>query len=98
MIEKIKIPEDEVLNIERLNFEYMTLKDNVCFLIDSHRNDVSFLESEIFKEYFKKEVEVFKKYELSKKELEKKYILSKYDQQVTWSLDFSTDTLTLVID
>ena len=42
---KIALPEEVVILLERLHYEYNTITDNIAFLIEQYKNDESFLDS-----------------------------------------------------
>lgn len=91
-----EIPEDVVNTIEKANYEYETLKDNVAFLLDQHQNDPDFLASDIFNRYQNAEVTAKMQYERLKKEFEKKFVPKEFSgHQISWSLEYNTKVLTI---
>lgn len=86
-----------ILEMERLNFENMRITDNICYLLDTRRNDKALFDSDVFKEYEERQYLARAEYEIRKAELEKKTVPS-YLGTVHWNLNYYTREFTITLD
>lgn len=86
-----------ILEMERLNFEYVRIMDNICYLLDTRRNASSLFSSAIFKEYEERQYLIKAEYEIRKAELEKK-TLPVYLANVNWNLNYQTREFIITFD
>ena len=91
----IKIDENFVTLLERAHYEYFTMKDNVTFLIEQHKDDATFIDSPLFEKYHDREIAKKLEYETLKHELTEKYVPEeiKATNQYSWNMDFENKQL-----
>lgn len=91
----INIDENFATMLEKAHYEYNTMKDNVSFLIEQHKDDASFIDSPLFEKYHDKEISKKIEYETLKDELTKRYIPDdiKATNQYSWQMDFENRQL-----
>ena len=94
----VEIPENFSTLLEKLHYEYFTMKDNVTFLIDQHKNDIEFIDSPLFEKYHDREIAKKIEYENIKQELENKYIPKDLeDKKYSWKMDFQNKQLIIEV-
>lgn len=94
----VEIPEKFSVLLEKLHYEYYTMKDNVALLIDQHKDDPTFLDSPLFEKYHDKEIAKKLEYETMKEELTKKYIPEDLvNTQYSWQMDFVNKQLVIEV-
>lgn len=94
----VEIPENFSILLEKLHYEYFTIKDNVTFLIDQHKNDSEFIDSPLFEKYHDREIAKKIEYENMKQELENKYIPKDLEgKQYSWRMDFQNKQLIIEV-
>ena len=86
---QIELNPDVVTYIERLFYEYETLKDNVSYMVQHFKFDKAFLESDLFRKYQQNEMNAKMNYERGMQEVYEKYLPEKYKcHRINWSVDF----------
>lgn len=86
---QIELNPDVVTYIERLFYEYETLKDNVSYMVQHFKFDKAFLESDLFRKYQQNEMNAKMNYERGMQEVYEKYLPEKYKRhRINWSVDF----------
>lgn len=94
----IDIPENFAIMLEKLHYEYFTMKDNVAFLIDQNKEDSSFVDSPLFEKYHDREIAKKLEYESMKQELVDKYIPEDIkSKQYSWQMDFVNKQLVIEV-
>ena len=95
----INIDEQFAVMLEKAHYEYNTIRDNVAFLIEQHKDDASFIDSPLFEKYHDREIAKKIEYEALKDELVKKYIPDDIiaTNQYSWSMDFENKQLTVEV-
>lgn len=94
----INLDSDAVSFIERLNYEYETLKDNVSYMINHFRTDSSFLQSSLFREYQKAEIKAKINFERGMQEIYEKYIPEKFrEHKMGWNVDFRKKQINIIL-
>lgn len=93
----IDIDNEFALMLEKAHYEYFTMKDNVSFLIEQHKDDASFIDSPMFEKYHDKEIAKKIEYENLKDELTKRYVPEdiKAANNYSWQMDFENKQLVL---
>ena len=97
----IVVDQELVDYIERLDFEYLSLKDIIVTYLDLHKTDTddSAINNAVFTSYQNKYNKAKVEYELAKKQLTDQYIPScLYDHKYSWSLDYSSNVLTITVE
>lgn len=91
----INLPQEFSILLERTHYEYFTMRENVTFLIEQHKDDVDFFESALFQKYQDKQVAKKMEYEILKNEVSNKYLPEEYrgKSQYSWRVDFENHTL-----
>lgn len=91
---KKKVDEKLVSYLERLSYEYEMCKDNVLYLINSHKDDAQFLDSDVFKYYEEKQLASKYAFENGKREFAKKVIPEELEgHKINWEIDFASHIL-----
>ena len=91
---KIALPEEVVILLERLHYEYNTITDNIAFLIEQYKNDESFLDSPLFNKYQDRQVAKRIEYETAKQEMQDTYVPEEIRNGIfSWAVDFPRKTL-----
>lgn len=86
---QIDLNPDVITYIERLYYEYETLKDNVSYMVQHFNLDKNFLESDLYRKYQQNEINAKMNYERGMQEVYEKYIPEKYkSHRINWSVDF----------
>lgn len=86
---QIDLNPDVITYIERLYYEYETLKDNVSYMVQHFNSDKKFLESDLYRKYQQNEINAKMNYERGMQEVYEKYIPEKYkSHRINWSVDF----------
>lgn len=94
----IDIPENFSTMLEKLHYEFYTMKDNVTFLIEQNKDDPSFINSPLFESYHDKEIAKKLEYETMKQKLIDTYIPEDIKaKQHTWNMDFTNKQLTVEV-
>lgn len=95
---EINLDSNVVTFIERLNYEYETLKDNVAYMINHFSSDDNFLQSNIFKKYQQDEIKAKINFERGMQEIYEKYIPDKYkEHRMGWNVDFRRKQLNITL-
>ena len=81
--------------LERTHFEYFTMKENVIFLIEQHKDDADFFDTALFQKYHDKQVAKKLEYETIKQEMINTYIPEdlRKDPKMKWTVDFENKLL-----
>lgn len=99
MVKLIELPEDVCTNLQKLHYECETLKDNIGFLITKNRNDVSFIESPLFKELLSRQIKKTIEYENAKDDMTQKFIpAGLVETESTWEVDFNKSILIVTVE
>lgn len=86
---QIELNPDVVTYIERLFYEYETLKDNVSYMVQHFKFAKAFFESDLFRKYQQNEMNAKMNYERGMQEVYEKYLPEKYKRhRINWSVDF----------
>ncbi len=94
----VNLDSDVVTFIERLNYEYETLKDNVSYMINHFSSDANFMKSNLFIEYQNMEVKAKTNFERGMQEIYEKYIPNKYkEHKMGWNIDFRRRRLNITL-
>ena len=94
----INVPENFATLLEKLHYEYYTMKDNVTFLIEQHKDDASFIDSPLFEKYHDREIAKKVEYENMKHELTEKFIPEEIkSRQYSWQMDFENKQLVIEV-
>lgn len=92
---EIRINKNDLTAIERLAFEYETLKDTVAYIITNSESD-SVLDTKMFKRYQTAEITARMAFERGKKEIEAKYVPAELiSAGCRWSLEYKTGVITV---
>ena len=91
MQDKIKVSEEIRVKVQRANIEMEGKRGVLAFMITSGTS----LEDENYKKYEESYLESFKKFEQEKQEVEKNIVKVKYPNAIKWSLDYTTDEITV---
>lgn len=98
---EINVTQEMVNYLQRLNFEVQTREEIITKLIEMHKDDTddSLFVSKPFLKYSEELSRVKAEYEMAKLEVEKLYIPKElYGQhQYNWSVDFSTNVMTIEV-
>ena len=91
----IDLPQDFSILLERTHYEYFTMKENVTFLIEQHKDDVDFYETPLFKKYHDKQVSKKMEYENLKNTVTEKYLPVEFKGSFkhNWRIDFENSKL-----
>lgn len=90
---EMNIPEEVVLMMQRLQFEYNAKKDVIATLIATE-SDPAIFEGEVFKYYQKEMAHAQAELEIAKGEFEKNWLPDEYKESpCKWNLDFATSKL-----
>ena len=93
---QIELDTDVVTYIERLYYEYETLKDNVSYMIQHFSFNEDFQKSELFRRYQQNEVNAKINFERGMQEVYEKYLPEKYkSHRINWSVDFRRKQLVI---
>jgi len=86
---------DMVDYLARLSYEVQANKDVIAELIERNKNNISFLDSPIFKEYHKRFENAVASYNIAQDEFAKEVIPEKFrgNSHVIWSLTYNTYNL-----
>ncbi len=83
-----------VTYIERLNYEYETLKDNVSYMVQHFSYDPDFLQSELFRKYQANQIHAKMNLEKAMGEIADRYIPQGLkEHRIGWSIDFRRNML-----
>lgn len=95
---KIDITEDTVSKIQRIHSETEARMLLLNRLMETHKDDASFIDSALFKKYHEEYVTMSTAFDEAKHVLETDYI-PKYlqDHQLNWNLDYATCQLNVDI-
>ena len=94
----INIDENFATLLEKLHYEYYTMKDNVTFIIEQHKDDIDFIDSPLFEKYHDREIAKKLEYETMKQELVNKYVPEEIkNTQYSWQMDFTNRQLILEV-
>ena len=95
---KIDIAEDTVSKIQRIHSETEARMLLLNRLMETHKDDASFIDSALFKKYHEEYVTMSTTFDEAKHVLEADYI-PKYlqDHQLNWNLDYATCQLNVDI-
>lgn len=94
----INIDEKFATLLEKLHYEYFTMKDNVTFLIEQHKDDVDFIDSPMFEKYHDREIAKKLEYENMKHQLAERYIPEDIkNMQYSWQMDFENKQLVIEV-
>jgi len=92
---EINIDQNDLNAIERLAFEYETLKDTVAYIV-TNNDSPSTLDTELFKRYQNAEITAHMAFERGKKEIEEKYVPKELIATgCRWSLEYKTGVITI---
>lgn len=89
MQDKIKLNENEVIEVQKANVEMEAKRGVLAFMITSGTS----LEDENYKKYEESYTASFKEFERLKHNIETTYVKSKYPNAINWSLDYNTNEL-----
>ena len=74
------------------------MKDNVSFLIEQHKDDISFIDSPLFEKYHDREIAKKLEYETMKQQLVDTYIPEEIkNRQYSWQMDFANKQLIIEV-
>ena len=94
----IDVQENFAVMLEKLHYEYNTMKENVTFLIDQHKDDSSFIDSPLFEKYHDREIAKKLEYESMKQELVDTYVPEDVkNRQYSWQMDFANKQLVIEV-
>lgn len=90
----IDLDQNVVTYIERLNFEYETLKDNVTYMVSHFSSDNAFLKSNLFRKYQENQIRAKINLEQGMQEVYEKYVPEKLkSHRIGWSINFRRSQL-----
>lgn len=94
--EIIDVAVEDIAKVQGAHVVVQMHRDNIAHLFELNKDNPSFLDSPIYKEYQKRCTEATLDFEYEKKEMFEKYI-SKTGivNPIDWSLDYSTSKLTI---
>ncbi len=86
---EIKLEQPVVTFIERLNYEYETLKDNVAYMVQHFGGDENFLESTLFRKYQDRQIQAKINFERGMSEVYEKFVPEALkEHRIDWKIDF----------
>lgn len=89
---KIKISQEECLELEKLHYEVNARKGLLSYLVTFMKADKT-----SFQSYHDEYIFLFRQYDKLKFALSQKYVIPLYpNNDVTWDLDFDTCELTII--
>lgn len=92
----IELNQDVVTYIERLNYEYETLRDNVTYMLQYFSYDEEFLQSRLFREYQQNQIQAKTNLNGGMQEIYEKHVPEKYkNHRIDWSIDFRRKLLVI---
>ena len=85
----IELNRDVITYIERLNYEYETLRDNVSYMVQHFNYDEEFMHSSLFRNYQQNQIQAKANLNRGMQEIYEKYVSEKYKQhRIEWNIDF----------
>ncbi len=92
---KIKIEQNDLNAIERLAFEYETLKDTIAYIVTTGTS-ADAMDTELFKRYHNAEITARMAFERGKKDIEEKYVPAELiSAGCSWLLEYKTGVITI---
>lgn len=89
---------DVVTYIERLNYEYETLKDTISYIVNHFSTDEKFMQSRLFKKYQENQINAKINLDRGMQEVYEKYIPDKYkEHRIGWNIDFRRKLLVVTL-
>lgn len=96
IIEEKQLDKDLVKQLEKAHYEYSTLKDTFTFVLEQHKDDLNFFETNLFRQFNNELVSKYKEYEKLKEQITKDYIdVEHQTEKFYWEVNFDTETLRL---
>ena len=84
---RIELDQNVVTYIERLNYEYETLKDNVAYMVQHFGEH--FLEGDLFRQYQDRQIRARINFEQGREEIYEKFVPEKLKQhRINWQIDY----------
>lgn len=88
------LEQDVITYIERLNYEYETLKDSVSYMVHHFSYDRDFLQSDLFRKYQDNQINAKLNLERAMREIADRYIPENLKaHRIGWSMDFRRNML-----